>query len=155
MNYSCAIVFLQFVIFNFIGFIMKKIIFALSLALASFTASAALNESFVSSDNKVFSLHNVREVTFPTGSVLLTYAQGDTSGAYLQDVGGGTQAKIKGSAAFTQFVQLGTTGRYFNVKYARYVTCDSQGTNIGWTNAGAQSLNDGCQLFNSIKNVSQ
>lgn len=116
---------------------------------------AALNESFVSSDNKVFSLHNVREVTFPAGSVTLTYAQGDTSGAYLQDVGGGTQAKIKGSAAFTQFVQLGTTGRYFNVKYARYVTCDNQGTNIGWTNAGAQSLNDGCQLFNSIKNVSQ
>lgn len=134
---------------------MKKIIFAASMFLASFTASAALNESFVSSDNKVFSLHNVREVTFPTGQVVLTFAQGDTSGAYLQDVGGGTQTKIKGSAAFTQFVQLGTTGRYFNVKYARYVICESAGTTIGWTNAGSQTLSDGCQLFNSVKNVSQ
>lgn len=134
---------------------MKKLFIAASLFLASFTASAALNESFVSSDNKVFSLHNVREVTFPTGQVVLTFAQGDTSGGFLADAGGGTQAKIKGSAAFTQFVQLGTTGRYFNVKYARYVTCDSSGTNIGWTGVGSQSLNDGCQLFNSIKNVSQ
>lgn len=125
------------------------------VALFSLTASAALNESFVSSDNKVFSLNNVREVSFPSGQVLLTFATGDTSGGFLQDVGGGTQAKIKGSAAFTQFVQLGTTGRYFNVKYARYVTCDSSGTNIGWTGVGSQSLNDGCQLFNSIKNVSQ
>lgn len=134
---------------------MKKFILAVSFLFASFSAFAALNESFVSSDNKVFSLHNVREVTFPTGSVSLTFAQGDTSGAYLQDVGGGTQAKIKGSAAFTQFVQLGTTGRYFNVKYARYVICESAGTTIGWTNAGSQTLSDGCQLFNSIKNVSQ
>lgn len=134
---------------------MKKIIFAVSMFLASFSAMAALNESFVSSDNKVFSLHNVREVTFPTGQVVLTFAQGDTSGAYLQDVGGGAQTKIKGSAAFTQFVQLGTTGRYFNVKYARYVICESAGTTIGWTNAGSQTLSDGCQLFNSIKNVSQ
>ena len=134
---------------------MKKIIFALSLALASFTASAALNESFVSSDNKVFSLNNVREISFPSGAVSLTFATGDTSGGFLQDVGGGTQAKIKGSAVFTQFVQLGTTGRFFNVKYARYVTCDSSGTNIGWSGVGSQSLNDGCQLFNSIKNVSQ
>lgn len=134
---------------------MKKLFLSMALCLCAFSASAALNESFVSSDNKVFSLHNVREVTFPTGQVVLTFAQGDTSGGYLADVGGGTQTKIKGSAAFTQFVQLGTTGRYFNVKYARYVTCDSSGTNIGWTNAGSQSLNDGCQLFNSIKNVSQ
>lgn len=134
---------------------MKKIIFAASLFFASLSAFATLNESFVSSDNKVFSLHNVREITFPAGAVTLTFAQGETSGTYLQDIGGGTQSKIKGSAAFTQFVQLGTTGRYFNPKYARYITCDSSGTNIGWTNAGAQSLNDGCQLFNSIKNLSQ
>lgn len=134
---------------------MKKLFASLALCLLSFSAFAALNESFVSSDNKVFTLNNVREVSFPSGQVLLTFATGDTSGGFLQDVGGGTQAKIKGSAAFTQFVQLGTTGRYFNVKYARYVTCDSSGTNLGWSGVGSQSLNDGCQLFNSIKNLSQ
>lgn len=134
---------------------MKKLLLSMALALCAFSASAALNESFVSSDNKVFTLNNVREVSFPAGQVLLTFATGDTSGGFLQDVGGGTQAKIKGSAAFTQFVQLGTTGRYFNAKYARYITCDSSGTNLGWTGVGSQSLNDGCQLFNSIKNVSQ
>ena len=134
---------------------MKKLFLSVALALCAFSASAALNESFVSSDNKVFTLNNVREVSFPAGQVLLTFAAGDTSGGYLQDVGGGTQTKIKGSAAFTQFVQLGTTGRYFNPKYARYIVCDSYGTTIGWAGVGAQSLNDGCQLFNSIKNVSQ
>ena len=131
---------------------MKKIIIATVLALASLSASAGvLNKNFTSTDNKVFSIDQARSITFNSGYITLGFVDGGVSGAYLADANGATSAKVKSSSAFTQYVRVGTSERFINPAFAKYIVCTNGVTTVGWNVGGSEDFQDACQLHNAVK----
>ena len=131
-----------------------KILLASVVFMSGIAQAGTLRNSFVSSNNIVFSLYGVREVTFNAGSVAVVFASGDNSSSYLQDSSGSVATSIKNSAMFNQqFVRVGTSQRYINVDSVKYAYCTDSGTLLGWSNAGSETIADGCQFHNSMKNA--
>ena len=134
---------------------MKKAFLVLfTLFFSCAIQAATLTQNFVSTDNKVFSIDQARELSFPTGAVTVIFVDGNSSYVYLADVGGGVAVKVKASANFSKFVQLGTTGRYLRPEFAKYITCSSSGTVIGWNVGGAETIADGCAFHAVVKALS-
>lgn len=135
---------------------MKKLILAASIFAFAVSAQAAtLTEIFTSTDGKVFSLHDVRQVESNGMYVTLVHRDGGSTGGYLQDVGGTVYAKIVASEGFAKsYVKIANVPKYINVNAAKYIYCNaSTGVlTVGW-NFGAPSefADVGCVVYNQIK----
>jgi len=91
-----------------------------------------------------FSIEDVRKITVGGGALTLTYENGTNSGQYLLD-NGAVFNKIKND--HPEFLTYNTDTLYIGKK-ARYTSCQGNQTVFGWAyNVGAESVNDGCQLY--------
>lgn len=144
---------------------MKKLfmcvvtVFVCMLAACGGSAEAAtLDDMFVSSDGKSFTLNDVRAF-YPgaNGVMTLEFTNGTNSGSYLQDAGGAVFAAMK-ARAFVQahYIQLYGVNKFVRPDYARWSICSGNIMTFGWAQIGSQDFNDpSCVTFNKIKQLSQ
>lgn len=91
-----------------------------------------------------FSIRDVRKITVDGGALILTYENGTNSGQYLLD-NGTVFNKIKND--HPEFLTHASNTLYIDSK-SRSTTCQGGQTVFGWAyNVGAESVNDGCQLY--------
>lgn len=128
---------------------MKKLFALAALAFASLSfshvASAAGLDNYKSTNGITFSIDDVRKITYDgvNGKIVLTFTNGQSSASYLAD-NGSVFNKIK--LDHPEFLTQGSNVMFIS-KYARWVTCDSNGTNMGWRNSGSESLGDSCTVY--------
>jgi hypothetical protein len=116
--------------------------------------AAAESKTFVSSDNKVFSLENVKAVESQPGVIVLTFTDNTTSGGYLADNTGSVYSTVLANIG-SAWAQAPGANKYYNPLYARYTICNGTATTIGWFLGGAETVPDaGCVFFGRIKAVS-
>lgn len=130
----------------------KIVILAASFLLVG--AAHAQNLIYKDTVGKVFSIEHAREVRsdVANGAIIVISDTGESSYTYLKDNG-----------TVFNYIKLGNShwiavgsDRILNPNKARWIVCDSSGTNFGWRNSGSESLYDGCvayqQLLTKVRN---
>lgn len=136
---------------------MKKIIFALSLALASFAASAqSVADQFTTTDGSIsFSLVHAREIKFLAGEVYVVYDDGNTAYLTLTDQNGVLSTRIKNSNIFNRLFILSTSNNtYYAPAYSKSIQCISGQTVIRWNFGGSTNIGDNCAFWTKVKAAS-
>lgn len=126
---------------------IKQLAIALVAAVAcavSVPSMAADSLTYKDTSGKMFSIDDVRQIDYDAvnAKIVLTFANGYSSGGYLTD-NGTVFAKIK--LDHPEFLTHGSNTLYVQ-KIARWVICQSGGTTFGWRNAGSETVADGCAL---------
>lgn len=132
---------------------MKKFLLVLVVSLFSLSAMADDNALFVTSSASVASFKNARSVEHiaSTGKLRLTYANGVT--ADFTDASKAIFNKFASSNLKNAYTLAG--GKYYRADMAATVTCTGSHTFIGWANVAGEWVDDGCQLFQTIRATAQ
>lgn len=133
---------------------MKKIIFAASLFLASFSAFAGLGENFVASDGKVFQIHSALSVEKGANVIYVKQASG-TVQPFADSTGAVWNKVVSVLNSSNHYVKNPTSDRWYNTYFTTEISCISSQTVLGYpTNAPAEWISDNCALHQAIKNAS-